>query len=125
MNNKEWLKDIIEKAKRGDFTEGCYYTKENEEGLCIVIGWEKGYEKEDGLVQIETDKDIWTLVGKVAYNCDDLQCDFDIDWYEPWTQDGDVYCTCMAIKDENDIDYFETELEYETEEIKNGNLLKS
>lgn len=33
----------------------------------------------------------FTLFGKVAYNCDDLQCDYDWDWYMPYTDDGDVY----------------------------------
>ena len=124
MKNKEWLAKIIKEAKSGEFNDGVYHTKPNEVGLAIVIGWEDGYDKEEDLIQQVVGKDVYTLCGKVAYNCDDLQCDYDIDWYMPWDKSGDVYTGSeITIVSVEDMDYLLSELKYATDCVKKGLLI--
>ena len=75
--------------------------------LCLVMGWCEGYEKGEGY-QFEKDGIIYTLCSKLAVNIDDLQCDFDMDWYMPWDKEtNEVYDTCMAVdKLEHDQDIY-------------------
>lgn len=124
MNNKAWLTDIINKAKSGEYREGVYHTHPNEQGFAIVIGWQDGYEKDKDLTQQEDGGEIWTLCGKVAYNCDDLQCDYDYDWYMPSDKEGDIYDTSIAIHSVEDIDYLTDELDYVSREYDKHNLFK-
>ena len=115
-----WLEDIISKAKSGEFTEGVYYTPLNAEGFSIVVGWESGYDTEEDLIQ----QGGYTLCGKVAYNCDDLQCDYDMDWYMPSDKHGDIADTSMAIRSAEDMKWFEEQLEETTDLFKRGELVK-
>ena len=61
------------------------------------------------------------ICGKIAVNCDDLQCDYDIDWNMPYYEDGEVCFTELGI-DENDLD---SAVNWFTEcynEMKNWNI---
>lgn len=43
--------------------------------------------------------------GKVAYNCDDLQCDYDWDWEMPMSDNGEVDDTDIIVTSEQDVDW--------------------
>ena len=49
----------------------------------------------------------WRLFGKVAYQPINsiMQCDYDVDWFMPTTNDGEVDDTEVAIQSEFDIDW--------------------
>lgn len=76
-------------------------TKDGTE-ICLVLGWEGGYDEASGNYQKKEGNTLYTLCGKLAYNCDDLQCDYDFDWYMPYAENGDVYDTSMAISKRSD-----------------------
>ena len=64
--------------------------------IALVLGYELGYnDGEDYQVKVGTET--YTLCGKIAINIDDLQCDYDFDWYMPSNKDGDIYDTSMAL----------------------------
>ena len=64
--------------------------------IALVLGYELGYnDGEDYQVKVGTKT--YTLCGKIAINIDDLQCDYDFDWYIPSNKDGDIYDTSMAL----------------------------
>ena len=64
--------------------------------IALVLGYELGYnDGEDYQVKVGTKT--YTLCGKIAINIDDLQCDYDFDWYMPSNKDGDIYDTSMAL----------------------------
>lgn len=66
------------------------------DSLYLVFGWKDGYEGNEDF-QKEDAGVIYTLCAKLAFNIDDLQCDYDIDWVMPWDNKGDVYDTDMAV----------------------------
>lgn len=70
--------------------------------LHMVWGWDTGYDKDDTLYQLQVGDTLYTLCAKLAFNIDDLQCDYDVDWYMPYTKDGDIWDTHQAI---DKIDY--------------------
>ena len=64
------------------------------------------------------------MCGKVAVNIDDLQCDYDFDWYMPWSEDGDVYDTETSIGKSagRTYDYLLNEAKFVLSELENSNL---
>ena len=87
--------------------------------LCIVFGWCEGYA--DGNEDYQ--RDGYTLCAKLAINIDDLQCDYDIDWYMPWDDEGNVYDTDMALsKDFDDADWYNQQAEVITKALNAGQL---
>ena len=80
---------------------GTWYHKvgetENGDALCLVFGMQEGYDPGSA----EYQKDGLTLCSKLAFNIDDLQCDYDVDWIMPWTAigewSGEVYDTDQAV----------------------------
>ena len=123
ITRKEFENAINEMVANKD--SGVWYcplqTLENGQELCLVLGWEEGYDKGEKYQQ-EVDGTIYTLCGKVAVNIDDLQCDYDVDWYMPYTEDGDVYDTNTAIADADDLDFFVGEAKTIAEMMNNGEL---
>ena len=89
--------------------------------LCLVMGYSKSYE-EGEKYQIKVGKDIYTLCQKLAVNIDDLQCDYEVDWFMPWykTDGGEVWDTDMAVKSSDDIDYYNEEAEEMIKKINEG-----
>jgi hypothetical protein len=71
----KFIKEVQEEYKNGGFG-GCWFTK-LEGGLYLVFAC--GSLEEQG------------LMGKVAYNCDDLQCDYDWDWEISEDHDWEEY----------------------------------
>lgn len=70
-------------------TGGCEFIKLTDgkrEDLYLVLA----YDSENG------------LLGKIAYNVDDLQCDYDTDWEMPCDLVGDVIDTEMSHCEEDD-----------------------
>lgn len=65
--------------------------------LYLVFGYDEGYDKDENLYQVEENGIVYTLCAKLAYNIDDLQCDYDIDWYMPYLENGDVIDTNQAV----------------------------
>lgn len=123
ITKKEFENAINEMVANKD--SGVWYcplqTLENGQELCLVLGWEEGYDKGEKYQQ-EVDGTIYTLCGKVAVNIDDLQCDYDVDWYMPYTEDGDVYDTNTAIVDADDLGFFVGEAKTIAEMMNNGEL---
>lgn len=87
--------------------DGCYFFKvgktEDGKDIALVLGHVEGYE-EGEKYQTKSGDTIFTLCGKVAVNIDDLQCDYNYDWYMPWDENGDVFDSETAINDE-ELDY--------------------
>ena len=90
--------------------------------LCLVLGWQEGYgEGEEKYQKVEGGK-VYTLCAKLAVNIDDLQCDYDVDWFMPWNADGDVMDTDMAVDSDGDFDWYEHEAQSLVEGLNNGTL---
>ena len=56
--------------------------------VAIVLGFVDGYDEDADEYQIILNEKLLTMCGKVAVNIDDLQFDYDFDWYMPWFKDG-------------------------------------
>ena len=71
---------------QGKFT-GCAYHYLDDH-YAVVLAWDDEY----------------GLMGKIAFNCDDLQCDYDIDWLMPYDKKrGEVYDTEYPIYPDSNI----------------------
>lgn len=87
------------------------------------MGFVGGYDAGEKY-QIKIGEELCTLCGKVAVNIDDLQCDYDFDWYMPWDKDGDIYDTETAVGDlESTFSYLFNEAKYVMDELEQGNLI--
>lgn len=103
-----FIKDAADYFK--DNTEGCYYTDLTKD-LYLVVGYSSS--DDEGPVM------------KIAYNSDDLQSDYDWDWYMPTYEDGEVAFVEISLNAENaegDADYMIKEAESMQKEIDEGNL---
>ena len=103
--------------------DGCVNFKvgETPEGrdVAIVLGFAGGYDEDANEHQIKVGEELLTMCGKVAVNIDDLQCDYDFDWYMPWSEDGDVYDTETTIGElEWSYNWLFGEAEYVLAELK-------
>lgn len=123
ISRKEFDKTLAEMtADKNSGTWHCVLeVLENGQELCLVVGWETGYDKGEKFQQ-EVDGEIYTLCGKIAVNVDDLQCDYNFDWYMPYSEDGDVYDTDMALNGSEDLDFFEGEAKVIAEMMNKGEL---
>ena len=91
--------------------------------IALVIGWEVGYEWGERYQIKDFSGTIYTLVGKIAVNTDDLQCDYDWDWMMPWNKDNDIYDTNVAIDDTvTQLEWFQDEAEIIEKMLKDGVL---
>ena len=128
---KDKLQEIIGEWNSGELLDGTYMLPlDSDTGLTIVFGASTAYENgKDNPHQIIADggHTIYTLVGKVAYNRDDLQCDYDVDWYMPcintgeWS--GEVFDTEIAITSPNDAEWLEKQLQEAIQGVKDGSLV--
>ena len=80
--------------------------------IALVLGYELGYNDGEKW-QVKVGTKTYTLCGKIAINIDDLQCDYDYDWYMPSNKDGDIYDTSMALSENHaeDLTWFLGEAE--------------
>lgn len=90
--------------------------------LCLVMGYEDGYDAGEQY-QVTVGDTIFTLCAKLAINIDDLQCDYDMDWYMPWDKKtGDVWDTNMAVNGDQDIDWYNDEAKAIINEFYKGTI---
>lgn len=77
MSNNKLIKTISSLLKKSIETnfEGCLYSDLGN-GLALVAS-----QQEEG------------VFAKIAYNCDDLQCDYNWDWQMPVYKDGEICFT--------------------------------
>lgn len=91
--------------------------------LCLVFGYVEGYDSGE-LYQKKIGDTLYTLCAKIAVNIDDLQCDYDMDWYMPWSKATHSICdTEMAISDFEDYAWYNKEAEYIMEAMNQGKLV--
>lgn len=64
---------------------------------------------------------IYTLCAKLAFNNNDSQCDYDIDWTMAWNDVGYIYDTDMAVT-KDDSDWYNDSAERIIKECNNGEL---
>ena len=94
----QFLKNAYEELKDGS-PATYYYDLGLDSGLHLVVG---GYSDDEIFV-------------KVAYNCDDLQCDYDYDWYMPTYKNGECAFVEDALDETTD---WNEEAQYLVEEAK-------
>ena len=101
-----FIKNAIDAFNDG--YNGCYYYNlgkgSNGKEFAIVIGWSEGFDEEDDCEGCISDGE-YRVCMKLAYNCDDLQCDYDIDWEMPGGEDG------------GDVDDTNTEITTDVDEV--------
>lgn len=87
--------------------EGCRYQIMNtmEDGMILYL--------------VDTWGNDGVHYGKLAFNTDDLQCDYDIDWEMPYTQEGDVYIMETEIESDDDMEALMRYFTEEADSIKN------
>jgi hypothetical protein len=106
-----WLIEAI-RACREDHEITCFKDLMVDSNLYLVATW---------------NEDEGRVLCKIAYNCDDLQCDYDIDWYMPrHKDDGDVWDTETSLKEEcieTAARYFSKDAEAMDEQILVGNVV--
>lgn len=103
----KFFHEAVKKLKKPE--DGCMFT-EVEEDLYAVCG----FDPDEG------------LIAKLAYNCDDLQCDYDFDWYFPATADEDLYIVEDLLSEntcEDTAEYFVDEAETIIQQMHDGTVL--
>lgn len=90
--------------------------------LCLVIGWQVGYDEGEDY-QLKVGNTLYTLCEKLAVNVDDLQCDYGVDWYEPWDKKtGDVWMTDQSVVKDDDVDWINEQAKEIKEAFERGEL---
>lgn len=86
-----FIKNAVNSLTKND--EGTWYFH-LVDNLYYVIGAvnPENYDKED-LKILALSKDGWVICGKIAVNIDDMQSDYELDWYMPYEKDGEVWDT--------------------------------
>lgn len=93
------FKNAIDTMLNGYIDGVSYITldkTDDDKAIAIVIGWQDGYDDGEKW-QVKYGDLTFTLCAKVAINIDDLQCDYNFDWYMPSNKDGDIYDTDTAL----------------------------
>ena len=106
--------------------DGCVFQRieklEDGRDLCLVIGWELGFDKGEDY-QKQIGDNVYTLGQKIAVNIDDLQCDYGVDWYEPWDRlSGEVYGTDQAVTKNDTVDWINEQAVEIKKLLDNGEL---
>lgn len=96
-----FIKNAVEGLKKEGDGTWYFHLVDN---LYYVIGGVNpaNYDIED-LENFATDENGWVICGKIAVNVDDLQSDYEMDWYMPFEQDGETWNTERELY--NDEDY--------------------
>ena len=91
--------------------------------LCLVFGWDSDYDKGDCAYQDIIGDTVYTICSKLAVNIDDLQCDFDIDWYMPCDKKtNEVWYTMMAVPKNFNCEYYEKQTKAMLEAFNKGEI---
>lgn len=112
--------------------EGTWYHKlgNNLYYVMAAAGDPSNYDAED-VELFATSKDGYIVLGKIAVNIDDLQSDYDFDWFMPYEEDGDVWNTESEFYKEEDFSKRAAEIMSEYEKMKDleideeGRIIKS
>ena len=107
---ENWLADVLGACEE-DHDVTCFKSLEAGSDLHLVASW---------------DEDEGGVKCKIAYNCDDLQCDYDCDWYMPSHKDGDVWYAELTLKEDgakSAARYFREEAKAMAEQILEGNVV--
>lgn len=103
--------DMVEQAKNNPDGTVWHVMETLNDGrqLCLVMGYQEGYDKGEPYQITTKSGEVLTLCEKLAVNIDDLQCDYDVDWYMPWDKkSGEVWDTDTSVWDctkENEWDF--------------------
>lgn len=121
---KEEYNKMVERAK--DLYDGVVWhdmgTLKDGRTLCLVMGYLNGYDKGERY-QVEADNTVYTLCQKLAFNIDDLQSSYEMDWYMPWDKkSGDIWDTDMAVDDDSDVDWYNDQAKEIIKELNKGTL---
>lgn len=111
--NKKEYNELVEMAKNNLDGTSWHVMGKLKDGreLCLVMGYGGDYEKGEKY-QVIKNGIVYTLCQKLAVNIDDLQCDYDMDWYMPsYKDDGEVWYTETSVKSDKDVDYYNKEAE--------------
>lgn len=73
---------------------------------------------DDYLYVVTTQDDNNERLVKIAYNCDDLQCDYDYDWYFPQANEDDCYIYETSYTQEDDLSLLASDILSYYESIK-------
>ena len=120
--NQELINNIIKQASSQDGTSWLGMGKLNDGlELCLVFGWDTGYDEGEAY-QMRIGNTLYTLCSKLAVNIDDLQADFDVDWYMPYAEDGEVYDTCMAVAEPFNYEWYKEQAKTIIEKLNNNEL---
>lgn len=88
----QWAKQSADKLSNGD--NACYFYPLGESNcktnqMFLVLGWRGGFN--EAMPNEPYADGEYRVCCKLAYNCDDLQCDYDFDWEMPYDENsGDV-----------------------------------
>ena len=112
--------------------EGTWYHKlgNNLYYVMAAAGDPNNYDAED-VELFATSKDGYIVLGKIAVNIDDLQSDYDFDWFMPYEEDGDAWDTESEFYKEEDFLKRASEIMSEYEKMKDleideeGRIIKS
>lgn len=112
--------------------EGTWYHKlgNNLYYVMAAAGDPNNYDAED-VELFATSKDGYIIMGKIAVNIDDLQSDYDFDWFMPYEEGGDVWDTESEFYKEEDFSKRASEIMSEYEKMKDleideeGRIIKS
>ena len=99
--------------------EGTWYHKlgNNLYYVMAAAGDPNNYDAED-VELFATSKDGYIIMGKIAVNIDDLQSDYDFDWFMPYEEGGDVWDTESEFYKEEDFSKRASEIMSEYEKMK-------
>ena len=119
------LADFIQDALNGlkeDEVATYYYKLGGRFHYVMGADDAKNYDAED-LKELALTNNGNPIVGKIAVNCDDLQCDYDMDWYMPINdRTGDVWDTETNFYNNEDINALSSEIIAEYNKMKDLNL---
>lgn len=85
--NKKDLRKFIENVIKEEYFDGCEYLY-LDDYYALVFAYDEDNH----------------LCGKIAYNCDDLQCDYDFDWLMPLTASEEIIDTEIYACEEMNVD---------------------
>lgn len=113
----KFMKDAY--ADLTDKGEGTWYHKlgNNLYYVMAAAGDPNNYDAED-VKLFATSKDGYIVLGKIAVNIDDLQSDYDFDWFMPYEEDGDAWDTESEFYKEEDFSKRASEIMSEYEKMK-------
>lgn len=106
-----FIKNAVESLKKDGDSTWYFHLVDN---LYYVIGGVNpaNYDTED-LENFATDEEGWVICGKIAVNVDDLQSDYEFDWYMPFEREGETWNTEREFYNDEDYNSVAQDVIYE------------